>query len=746
MTRIDRRLGLALALAGAVLAVWLLGALALLGASLPPLAQAQALALLSQAWPVLVLAWVFALLAVAAGLKWLLQRYVGGPARLLEATRVLLDAPATPGLRLGLRAPASPASPECEGLAGAIGELAQQRDRLRHDMATQVAEASRSVQQEKNRLAALMAELTQSVVVCNLDGRIVLYNSRARLQFRALSKSPALADGAELMGIGRSIYGVFDRPLVAHALEAIAQRLARGAASPSAQFVTTTPSGQLLRVQMAPVRTGPDDVLTHESALVPTPAPALSGAPRAMAGFVLMLDNVTLSYAQDSLRDHMLHALTERSRAALGAMQAAVDMLSLPDTEPAMRARFLRVVQEELAGMSQRITDLARESADGLKTRWPMEDMLGTDLVSALARQVERLTGRPLATDSVAGALWLKVDSFALLQALSYLAWRLVDEFGVRYLQLRLMQAGARAQLDLIWTGQAMSTETVMCWESEPMRFADQSTPLSVRDVVERHGGEMWFERDRVQQQAFFRFLLPLANAHEQLEAAALLHSDSRPEYYDFDLFEHSEAANALDDRSLADLTYTVFDTETTGLNPAGGDQIIQIGAARVVNGKLLRRETFDQLVNPGRTIPAASIPIHGITADRVQGKPRITQVLPAFHAFAQDTVLVAHNAAFDMKFLQLQETATGLVFRQPVLDTLLLSAVVHPNQASHRLEAIAERLNITVLGRHTALGDALVTAEVWLRLIPLLQAMGIHTLRQAREAAQKTYYARIKY
>ena len=64
----------------------------------------------------------------------------------------------------------------------------------------------------------------------------------------------------------------------------------------------------------------------------------------------------------------------------------------------------------------------------------------------------------------------------------------------------------------------------------------------------------------------------------------------------------------------------------------------------------------------------------------------------------------------------------------------------------SRLCSAIAERFNVTVLGRHTALGDALVTAEIWLRLIPLLQEQGIHTLRQAREAAQKTYYARLKY
>ena len=120
--------------------------------------------------------------------------------------------------------------------------------------------------------------------------------------------------------------------------------------------------------------------------------------------------------------------------------------------------------------------------------------------------------------------------------------------------------------------------------------------------------------------------------------------------------------------------------------------------------------------------------------------------MLPAFHAFAQDTVLIAHNAAFDMRFLQLKENLTGLRFDQPVLDTLLLSAVVHPNQESHRLEAIAERLNLTIIGRHTALGDAIVTAEVLLKLIPLLAEKGIRTLGEARQAAEKSYYARVKY
>ena len=718
----ERRLLLMTGLAALALAAWLGLTAALVMLTLEPADRSLVQQLLAPRWALALMSWVFAVMVVAGLIRRHLMPAMATPARIADQARALVSTEGAP--------PVAASGPkEIRDLAQAINELAGQRDELRRNMAERVQEASRSIQQERNRLAALMSELTQSVVVCNLDGRIVLYNNRARLQFRALSQAPTLADGAELIGIGRSIYGVFDRQLVAHALESIHLRMARGAGNPSAQFVTTTRSGQLLRAQMAPVRA----------------SDAAAGEP-ALSGFVLMLDNVTRSFQEEHQRDQLMHGLTERSRSSLASMQTAVDMLALPDLEPDMRERFLGIVGDEVSAMSRRIADLAHTTTQGLKTRWPLEEMLGSDLLLAAQRRIEAVTGRSAPTAEVDASVWLHVDSYSLIQALTYLSARLVEEIEVRFLRLRLQSVEGRARLDLVWEGHAMSTETVMSWETDPMRFGSESTPLSVRDVVDRHGGEMWFERERLRHEAFFRFLLPLANASEQLEAAQIMGNESRPEYYDFDLFQGAETDSDLDDRPLSLLSFTVFDTETTGLNPSQGDEIIQIGAIRVVNGRLLRQEAFEQLVDPGRDIPAESIPIHGITPDMVQGKPPIGEVLPAFHAFAQDTVLVAHNAAFDMKFLQLKEASTGLSFHQPVLDTLLLSAVVHPNQESHRLEAIAGRFNITVLGRHTALGDAIVTAEVLLRLIPLLQEKGIHTLREAREAAQKTYYARLKY
>ncbi|MEP7280416.1 MAG: exonuclease domain-containing protein [Rubrivivax sp.] len=722
----------ALALGLCVLGVWLAALLALLASTLAPEARAAAVDSLLERMPLLVLALLGFGAAVAAGADVWWRRRIAPWARLAEQVRLRAETDTATAVEI------APGPPALRAMALAVDALVGQRSGLRADVAAEVARAGARIEQERARLAALMAELTHSVVVCTLDGRVLLYNQRARRQFQELSQAALTAGGAELLGLGRSIYAVFDRAHVAHALETVRLRLRRGDAEPAATFVTTTRGGRLLRAVLAPVRDGD-----------------------ALDGFVLLLDDITQQHERDLAQDRLLLTLIEGQRASLGSLQAAVELLDDPTLDGATRGRLLGVLRDEVRTIGRRLNDAGERSAATMKARWPMQDMRGADLVEAARRRIEAATGASSGTDGVDDALWLTVDSFALLQALVDLARRLVDEFALRALWLRLEAAdGGRARLDLIWTGRAMSTETVLGWENEPMHDGDggadggdasagaaPASLLSVRDVVQRHGGEFWFERDRVHQRAFFRWLLPCADQGSAAAgSSAPSPAPSRPEYYDFDLFDRGAPGGPLDERPLAELGFTVFDTETTGLDPTGGDEIIQIGAARIVNGRLLRQECFEQLVDPRRHVPAAGIAIHGIEPDRLVGQPTIAQVLPAFHAYARDTVLVAHNAAFDMRFLQLKEAALGLHFDQPVLDTLLLSALVHPNQASHRLESIAERFGIAVVGRHTALGDALVTAEVFLRLLPLLAALGIHTLAQAREASQRTYYARLRY
>lgn len=656
------------------------------------------------------------------------RAYVLAPLALREQALVMVNA--NPGLRLE-----ELGAPEIRTLAQVVNALAEQRESLQRDVEDRIREAKTSVEEERNRLAALMSELTQSVVVCNLDGRILLYNNRARLQFKVLVEESQSAQGGVLIGLGRSIFAILDRNLITHALESIQQRLARGSQHPVANFVTTSRAGQLIRVQMAPVLGAVRDAAGAEE------------GERVVAGYVLMLDNITRNFEMESRRDALLQSLTEGSRASLGNIRAAVEnLLDYPDMDTGQRDRFIGIIREEVATMGQRLDRTVGEFADALIARWPLEDMLGEDLVAAAQRRIEKRIGLPTKVEDVPDGLWVKVDSFSMLQGITYLASRLRDEYDIRELRFRMAPAGRLAQLDLIWSGAVVGSQTLLSWEIDPMNVAGENSPLTLREVIERHDGEIWFEREKASHRAFIRLLIPSALPQETVESSALLHAESRPEYYDFNLFRQTEESRALDDRLLTELTYTVFDTETTGLEPSAGDEIIQIGATRIVNGRLLRSESIDQIVDPRRPLRPEGIPIHGITEEMVAGQPTIDKVLPVFHAFCEETVLVAHNAAFDMRFLQLKEASTGIRFPHPVLDTLLLSAVIHPNQESHKLEAICERLGINVIGRHTALGDAIVTGEVFLKMIPLLNEMGIRTLREAREAAERTYFARIKY
>lgn len=650
----------------------------------------------------------------------LFKHYVDGLLRMAETLRLMLGA--NRNFRVTPEGP-----PEVQQLAQAANDLAQQRDALMDDVDSQIARAKASVEEEKNRLAALMSELAQAVVVCNLDGRILLYNNRARLQFKALAQGPTSVAGGALIGLGRSIFSILEKSQIEHAREVIDQRLA-GGKLPISTFTTTTRGGQLLRIQMVPVL-----------------AASVDNAARALTGYVLTVENITRSIEEEERRDRALHTLSQGSRSAIGNIRAAVaNLLDYPDMEPELRERFLRVIDDEVAKRSLVIDQTMSQFSDSLKTRWPLEDILGIDIIAAAQRRIDDKLKLPTKTEEVDASLWIKADSFSLVFALVCLASKLQDHYEPRELRFRLTTNGKLAYLDLIWAGPAMSSETFYTWEMESMQVGSDTTPLTLRDVIDRHGGEIWYEREKAAHRAFFRFVLPVSTPEAE-QVVEERHVTGRPEYYDFDLFKFEDKSIDLD-RKLSDLTYTVFDTETTGLEPSNGDEIIQVGAARIVNGRLLRQETFDQLVDPEIPLKPEGIPIHGITEDMVRGQPNIDLVLPAFHEFCEDTVLIAHNAAFDMRFLQLKEERTGIRFTQPVLDTLLLSAVVHPNQESHKLDVILERLGITIGTRHNALEDALATGEVFLKLVKLLEDQGIVTVRQALEASEKTYFARVKY
>ncbi|OWY20514.1 PAS domain S-box protein [Sphingobacteriales bacterium UPWRP_1] len=237
----------------------------------------------------------------------------------------------------------------------------------------------------------------------------------------------------------------------------------------------------------------------------------------------------------------------------------------------------------------------------------------------------------------------------------------------------------------------------------------------------------------------------PNIEAQTIMATGAKVQSQGR--FYDFDILTDRQPAELLN-RPLLNLSFTVFDTETTGLNPSGGDELVSLGAVRVVNGHVLENECFYTLIRPNKPIPIAATLIHGISNDMVAAAPSCTDVLHYFYQFAEDTVLAGHNIAFDMRFLKMKEPLTGLLFNHAILDTLLLSSVVHRQQETHHLDALARRFGIEdpFTRRHHALGDALLTAHILVCLFPLLKDMGIVTLGQALEASRNSRYSGLAY
>jgi DNA polymerase-3 subunit epsilon len=652
------------------------------------------------------LVFVAALALAACGgiVAWMLRRFATAPRALAEQTRLVL---ANPGYRVAAGAP------ELDALAAEINRLAGAYHGVQREMETKIAESGSRLEEERNRLAALMSDLSQAVLLCSAEGRILLYNEQARALFGA---APAP------IGLGRSVFGLLEREEIAHALDKLQYALDQGAEAPGTRYITAVAGRGLARVQMAPF---------------------LAAGGR-IGGAVLVLEDVTRFVGQELQRRQLLQALAAGVRAPVASIRAAAEnMVGFPEMDATQRQRFAQIVAEESIHLSKSIDQALSEYADAIKASMALEDMRAADLVTVAKPRIGA-HGLGVSAEEVDENLWVRVDSFALVQALGYLAWRLGEELGVGALRLRARARKSFAELDLVWAGSPLTAEQLARWESQPMQLGAEHTPLSVKDVLERHGGEIWHEREGAGSSCL-RLLVPLGEPAPQAGRRRAAEA-SRPEYYDFDLFERAGTQRAFDDQPLSELAYTVFDTETTGLEPSAGDEIISLGGVRIVNGRLLKQEVFEQLVNPRRPLNRESSRIHGIDPGVLVSQPTLAEVLPRFHRFCEDTVLVAHNAAFDMRFLELKEAATGIRFDHPVLDTLLLSAVVHPSLEDHRLEAIAERLGIRVIGRHTALGDALLTGEILLKLIPLLAERGIATLKQARAASQRTYHARLRY
>ncbi len=183
--------------------------------------------------------------------------------------------------------------------------------------------------------------------------------------------------------------------------------------------------------------------------------------------------------------------------------------------------------------------------------------------------------------------------------------------------------------------------------------------------------------------------------------------------------------------------TFVVFDIETTGLSRET-EMITEIGAVKLINGEIV--DHFSTFVNPGKPISAEITKLTGINDEMVAEAPRIKEILPEFLAFAKDSVLVAHNASFDMGFIRVAaERYCHLEVENTVLDTLELARALLPQLSKHKLNILCDHLNISLVGHHRAVNDAEATAEMFLKFIDMLAEKNVLTLDEINIFSSRT-------
>lgn len=571
-------------------------------------------------------------------------------------------------------------------LAPAARAAARRLDETQSALAMAVARETTRLAEEKARLETLLADVPVGVVLCNPGHDIVFYNGPAM---------QLLGVATTTLGLDRTLFDSLNDGPVRMAFSRLA---ALHDAEAATDFLCTTKDG--LRLLSARMR--------------------FLGDEEGATGYVLTLRDVSAESARHAAREAFLDEIFDRIRRPAAALTTLA--ATLPE---AAAPKLVTAIQEEASSLAQSIKEFSTRRDAARVTAWPLPLTRATDLAEGLKSAMEA-QGLPLT--ATVPDLFLRLNAFDVMSLLAQCAKGLADAGHATEFELTLREEEGGATLLLLWSG----TPCPMVLLDRMLDAPPATGGVPLRAILSAHRTDIWPET----HQGRSALALPILR---------IRHATRRPDpvpravTYDFDLLSRERSA-AVSGAALDSLTYVVFDTETTGLLPEQGDEIVQIAAVRIVNGRRVAGEVLDMLVNPGRKIPAASTEVHGISDAMVIDAAPVSEALKRFHRFAEGAVLVAHNAPFDMTFLKRREAELGLKFDHPVLDTVLLSAVVYGQHEVHSLDALSHRLGITIPEelRHTALGDTEATADAFLRLLSMMKGRGILTFADALTEVRK--------
>jgi DNA polymerase III epsilon subunit family exonuclease len=188
----------------------------------------------------------------------------------------------------------------------------------------------------------------------------------------------------------------------------------------------------------------------------------------------------------------------------------------------------------------------------------------------------------------------------------------------------------------------------------------------------------------------------------------------------------------------LKEATFTVFDFETTGLYPYGGDKICEIGAIKIDLATKIKKK-FHSLVDPQKAISRSAFLVNGITYDMLREAPKIYDVLPSFLEFIKGSILVAYNAGFDVGFFECALKDDKYILEDYyIIDVLRLARILFPEVGRYNLANVARTLGMYPLREHRAISDASMTLEIFKKELDILTAYGVKTIDDIAQTKPK--------
>lgn len=589
------------------------------------------------------------------------------------------------------------AGDEIEELAIAFNLMAENLGKTYGDLEERVREATRTLQEERNRLATVLRTMVDGVVVANEAAEALLMNPRARI----------ILGRGYTSGIGAPLARILPSERLNFHLKRLRQKWASGR--------------DAVENVVFPLKDG--TILKGSLSVIP-------GADGDRAGFLLVFSDLSDPSDEDNRLEEAMREMPRLLRGPVATARSLVETIQRHREMPEEKQQaFLKAVAEEMDRLAGRVTAMEETASSTRTSRWPA---ISSDPRELLEEAVASVTGISIEIEeSDVPIPQIQVEPFSWVASLRcVLNWIAAESkekpFVIANLQVEEGTMITTFKVRCPFAGDLAKLESLIV---SPVG----EEPLPLGEAVRKNRGEIWgrisgeFLEIRMAQ-------LQASSTFEALRADGLI--EGEPEFYNFDLFLPRPVfeREALLQAYLEDLDYVVVDTETTGLQLSEGDKVISISAVRIRGGRVQNTGIFNTLVNPGRPIPPESTEIHHLDDAMVADAPTMNEVYPQFIEYLGDSVLVAHNAAFDKKCLDMAADDAGLPqIDNPVLDTIFLSYALHEEIEGHSLEALAERMGITINGRHTSLGDARATAHIFLGLLSLLPARGVRTLADAK-------------